>query len=374
MRSVLSLDEIGLRHGTDKSSVHHDYLRFYEEFLAPLRNAEVSILEIGVLNGASLRTWEDYFPNARIVGADISQAARRFGSDRIIIELADQSDIEELTGVAVRHGPFDIIVEDGSHMWEHQITSLRTLFPFLRNGGMYIVEDLQTNYGPMSADYRGVASFSCIEFLKSWLDLLVGDDQVSLERIEDAFLRSYGRAVQFIIFYRRACLIKKLRRSKDRSHPVGRPLVSEVPDAPHVEARLLAHLSYVGDIFNAGGFISSSSPDMSFQGFSIGCDEDVLEYRVRWNDDSWSEWSPTGSFAGTRWQSRTVHGFTVRLRELAKCDFRLRAWGQFTETESPIEVIDGQDCVSRSGGALYGLQIELTKGRRTCIPAASNTK
>ncbi len=43
-------------------------------------------------------------------------------------------------------------------MWEHQITTLRALFPFLRSGGYYVVEDLQTNYGALQAKYRGIAS------------------------------------------------------------------------------------------------------------------------------------------------------------------------------------------------------------------------
>ena len=52
-----TLDEIGLKYGTDKSSSHHHYLPFYETFMAPLRDAPITLLEIGVYQGASLRTW-----------------------------------------------------------------------------------------------------------------------------------------------------------------------------------------------------------------------------------------------------------------------------------------------------------------------------
>src|SRR5579859_423149 len=152
-----SLDAIGLKHRTDKSSRGHDYLNFYETYFAPMRGEKLNILEIGIFNGASLSTWAEYFPRANIVGADINPATKRFERKGIAVEILDQSDIEQLVQVAVKHGPFDIIIEDGSHMWEHQITSLRTLFPFVRNNGIYIVEDLQTNY---RESYRGVASIT----------------------------------------------------------------------------------------------------------------------------------------------------------------------------------------------------------------------
>jgi predicted O-methyltransferase YrrM len=149
-----TLDAIGLKYGTDKASSANNYLDFYEFFFAPLRYTQLTVLEIGVFNGASTKTWEEYFPESKIIGADINPGTKRFEQGRVIIEQLDQSNIEELTRVASKHGPFDIIIEDGSHMWEHQITSLRTLFPFLKNDGIYVVEDLHTNYGSLKTNYK----------------------------------------------------------------------------------------------------------------------------------------------------------------------------------------------------------------------------
>src|SRR4051794_33582731 len=106
MSQTSMLDAIGLRHGTDKASSDNDYLNFYETFFAPLQNIQISILEIGVLNGASLKTWEDYFPMAKIIGVDVEIQCKQFERDRVSIELLDQSNIEELTRVAIKHGPF----------------------------------------------------------------------------------------------------------------------------------------------------------------------------------------------------------------------------------------------------------------------------
>lgn len=177
----------------------------------------------------------------------------------MIIELLDQSNIEELTRVAVKHGPFDIIIEDGSHMWEHQITSLRTLFPFLKNNGIYIVEDLQTNYGSMKSEYKGIASSTCVEYLKEWLDLRVADDQIPLSEVEDAFLRTYGRAVQFITFYRRACLIKKRFPPVVRENNAGQPLVVRGIDSHSEAVGIVAHVSNRGDVFGNAGFVNLGS-------------------------------------------------------------------------------------------------------------------
>lgn len=178
-------------------------------FFAAMRNKPLTVLEVGVLGGASLRTWRDYFPNAKIIGADINRNAKQFEEDRVQIEIMDQSNLEDLTRVAMKHGPFHLIIEDGSHKWEHQITSLRTLFPFVADKGFYVVEDLHTNYGKNADTYKGVSTSTCMDLLKAWLDLCVGGTLRDFNEIEDAFLRTYGRATEFMIFKNAVCLIKK---------------------------------------------------------------------------------------------------------------------------------------------------------------------
>ncbi len=68
MPPLPTLDALGLKHRTDKASSGHDYLTFFDSFFAPLRDQPITLLEIGVFNGASLRTWEEYFPRGKIVG------------------------------------------------------------------------------------------------------------------------------------------------------------------------------------------------------------------------------------------------------------------------------------------------------------------
>jgi Methyltransferase domain len=142
---MTSLDTIALRHGTDKASNCHGFTAIYEPLFAPFRFEPITLLEIGVLAGASVRTWGEYFPAATIIGIDIRPSALAHESDRVSILIGDQADREFLLTAAER-GPFQIIIDDGAHMPEEQITSLLTLWPYVAPGGIYAVEDIHTSY------------------------------------------------------------------------------------------------------------------------------------------------------------------------------------------------------------------------------------
>lgn len=147
------LDLIGIRLGTDKSRLRQDYLRHYERMMAGFRDRPITLLEIGIDQGASLRTWETYFPQASIVGVDIVPATLRFARDNVVVEIGSQFDADFLEGLARKYTP-DIIIDDGSHISEHQIFSFERLFHGLKPGGLYVVEDIQRGPGSeLAADY-----------------------------------------------------------------------------------------------------------------------------------------------------------------------------------------------------------------------------
>jgi trans-aconitate methyltransferase len=204
-----TLDVLGLRHGTDKASGHHDYLAFYERFLRPIRDAHMRVLEIGVREGASLRMWADYFPNATIVGIDIDPECRRHAGGRISVEVMDQSDLPALAALARGYGPFGLIVDDGSHIWEHQITALRHLYPHLQPGGCYILEDLDTSYGDYEPMFRGHSTLRPSAYLQRFRDHLMAGGQLDTAAEEDAFIRSCGPITDFVAFARRTALLRR---------------------------------------------------------------------------------------------------------------------------------------------------------------------
>jgi 8-demethyl-8-alpha-L-rhamnosyltetracenomycin-C 2'-O-methyltransferase len=141
------------RHNTDKLYLHH-YDREYARHFEPRRHEPISILEIGVggyahpdKGGESLKVWRDYFPNARITAIDICEKTLDLGL-RVTIRQCDQSNQPALLQLNEEHGPFDIIIDDGSHHQAHVLASFITLFPVLSPGGIYVIEDMATAYWP----------------------------------------------------------------------------------------------------------------------------------------------------------------------------------------------------------------------------------
>jgi tetratricopeptide repeat protein/methyltransferase family protein len=147
------LTRIALRHGTDKWGAHF-YTPVYHQLFAHLRERPVRLLEIGIggyefarLGGASLAMWADYFPNGRILGIDV--CAKTLELDpRVSIRQGSQDDAAFLTRMSSEHGPFDIAIDDGSHVPAHVIASFNVLFPLLADGGLYVIEDVQSTFWP----------------------------------------------------------------------------------------------------------------------------------------------------------------------------------------------------------------------------------
>jgi hypothetical protein len=147
----MTLDDIALRYGTDKASSGHNYTPLYEQFLGSRRDEPLRLLELGIgghedpqRGGASLRMWRDYLPNAHIVGLDAEPKA--FLIDGVTMWTAGQDDRDVLDVLAHIHGPFDVIVDDCSHLSSKTIASFKALYPHLAAGGLYVVEDLHTSY------------------------------------------------------------------------------------------------------------------------------------------------------------------------------------------------------------------------------------
>lgn len=138
LRSYAVFDAQG-RHvnGTDKESNHH-YGNAYES-LFPDRSAVRLLMEVGVADGSCLLAWREVFPNATIVGMDIHPSARASG-ERLEFHLGDMRvrlDCEK----AARGRMFDVIIDDGTHLLEDTLRTLFFMWPFVRPGGMYVVEE-----------------------------------------------------------------------------------------------------------------------------------------------------------------------------------------------------------------------------------------
>ncbi|MDE2200689.1 MAG: class I SAM-dependent methyltransferase, partial [Rhodospirillales bacterium] len=149
--SVLSLLPLPLARilalfGSDKQRPgEHSYGAAYAAVFGPFRYRRTKLLEIGLLSGDSLLAWRCYFPRGTTIGADIEPKQHLAGA-RTRIYTTDQSSADDLATLAAKEGPFDIIIDDGSHQNAHQIFTFHALFDSLRDGGVYVIEDVQTSF------------------------------------------------------------------------------------------------------------------------------------------------------------------------------------------------------------------------------------
>ena len=154
------LCELADKHMTDKggqSTVYggvpgdtcHNYTPAYHAMLGDRRESVRRVLEVGVNAGSSLRMWEEYFPAAEVIGFDIRTEVL-FTAGRIRCYQADQGVRQSLQAAvaAAGGGLFDLIIDDGSHLDDHQIVTAETLLPLLAPGGVYVIEDIDIDCRP----------------------------------------------------------------------------------------------------------------------------------------------------------------------------------------------------------------------------------
>ena len=149
----MSLTELAVHFHTDKWG-RHRYTGHYEDHLGSLRTRNFTLFEIGIggyaregKGGNSLRMWKHFFPRADIIGLDI-QDKSFVDEHRIQTYRGSQTDEALLTTIMETAGNVRVIIDDGSHRPEHIRETFRILFPLLRKGGWYIIEDTQTSYWP----------------------------------------------------------------------------------------------------------------------------------------------------------------------------------------------------------------------------------
>jgi hypothetical protein len=165
-----SLYEIFLSNSKRDIDKWHHYFEIYERFLAPHRDRPISLLEIGVYRGGSLRMWRRYFGEAaRIYGLDIDPRCAEHAKHGARVFIGDQADRRFLQQLKTEVGALDFVIDDGGHTASQQITAFEELYPVTRHA--YIVEDTHTSYWPRYMD-MGVTTF--LSFARSKVDDLHG--------------------------------------------------------------------------------------------------------------------------------------------------------------------------------------------------------
>ena len=153
----MNLTDLADRFGSDKGSTKHRYTELYQMLFHPYRGRKISFLEMGLQIGGpehgqsadrkttdlpSVRMWLEYFPKARIHGLDVSDFAW-FAADRFNFHRCDMEDRANIAKAAANLPAMDIIIDDASHASHHQQNGFLELFPRLKPGGLYVIEDLR---------------------------------------------------------------------------------------------------------------------------------------------------------------------------------------------------------------------------------------
>lgn len=209
-------------YGSDKWGAH-SYASHYMTHFKDLRKQKLRILEIGIggyddpaFGGGSLRMWRTYFPHAHVFGIDIYDKSLLDGW-RITTLKGSQDDPDFLKQVVERMGGVDIIIDDGSHINQHVITTFGYLFPFLSDGGWYIIEDTQTSYwnsmggkSPMEQD-----SSTTMGFMKDLIDGLNYEEYEAA----DYHASDYDKCIVGMNFYHNIVFIRKGRNQEGSNRP-----------------------------------------------------------------------------------------------------------------------------------------------------------
>jgi demethylmacrocin O-methyltransferase len=203
-----NLTLLGILMGTDKAWWGHYYTPHYAVHFRKFKYKKINLLEIGVgghddpnKGGNSLRMWKYYFPFGRIFGIDIFDKSA-IEEWRIKTFKGSQIDEAFLQKTINTIGGVDIIVDDGSHINEHVVKSFKLLFPLLKDGGIYVIEDVQTAYWP---DYGGGGGDSSVSFFKSLTDGLNYREYL-MPDYEPSY---FDRKITAMHFYHNLIFIKK---------------------------------------------------------------------------------------------------------------------------------------------------------------------
>lgn len=151
------------------------YFPAYERHFNRFRNQSLLFLEIGCGQGGSLQMWKEYFgPYAEIVGLDIRPECAAFEESQIHVRIGDQSDPAFLQAIIDEFGVPDVVLDDGSHVMSHVVSSFHFLYPRISPTGVYMVEDLHTSYwNAYEGGLRRSGTF--IELCKHLVDELNAD-------------------------------------------------------------------------------------------------------------------------------------------------------------------------------------------------------
>lgn len=164
----VNLSDLAAKYGSDKGPTKHRYTELYNMLFHPYRDQPIRVLEMGLFIGGpehgisadrettdlpSVRMWLEFFSQAQIHRLDMSDLSW-FKDPRFSFTRCDMDQRENIRDAFKDAAPFDIIIDDASHASHHQQFAMLELFPKLKPGGLYIIEDLR--WQPQAYERSGI--------------------------------------------------------------------------------------------------------------------------------------------------------------------------------------------------------------------------
>ncbi len=216
-----NLTDLADRYGSDKGSIKHRYTELYHMLFHPYRRRKINFLEMGLLIGGpehgidkdrettdvpSIRMWLEYFPKANIHGLDVSDFSW-FKHERFTFHRCDMDDRAEIAKTMQNMAAPDIVIDDASHASHHQQNAFLDIFPKLKSGGLYVIEDLR--WQPDPYEVPGITKTAAL--LRSFID------NRTFSHTDPAIADDFNALIPEIS----ACIVHPVRYQKKRKDQVA---------------------------------------------------------------------------------------------------------------------------------------------------------
>jgi hypothetical protein len=240
-------DKVGLPPGIWPAA-SHNYQWAYEKYLRSKRCDELKLLEIGLgcnmpysqshgsAEGRSIQLWLVFLPKASIgvfefekecahnwFRTDPHNIGRDVLDSRVTVTTGNQLKAEDLLAAITTLGPQDVIIDDGGHSNMMQETTLRILLPYVRPGGVYILEDLQVSFWGAGDKKNGLTMVDYISQIISGLHFPEYASKLNKDLYPD--LLELLPLIKSVDCFREICVFQRWGVDEPGSPPMAAPLL-----------------------------------------------------------------------------------------------------------------------------------------------------
>ncbi len=217
---------------SDRLSLKWDsYFLVYDKIFKKYKNKNIKFVEVGVANGGSLFIWRKFFgKKAKIIGIDANPYSKKLSKYGFKIYTGDQSDPNFWKKFFKKEGKIDIVLDDGGHKNLQQISTVHYTLPYIKDGGMIVVEDMATSY--LKKEFYNPSKFSFISFCNKIIEFINYRSGLIKKK-----MNFYSKKIYSIEFFDSIAVLNidtsKCFKSNSISNNVNDPSLNEMRNSFH---------------------------------------------------------------------------------------------------------------------------------------------